>query len=70
MTRRRLPLAAQIDLLIERAKACGLSVEAVEITVDGVPRVLTRRPSQGVGIANDDGDWVDLAGQTQDLGRA
>jgi len=62
-------LISQIDLLVERAKAHGLTVEAVEITVDGAVRVLTRRPAPGVPV-NDDDSWVDLAGQTQDHGRA
>lgn len=62
-------LIAQIDLLIERAIACGLAVEAVEITTEGAVRVLTHRPAPGVALnAND--DWVTLAGQTTDLGRA
>ena len=67
MTRRA--LVSQIDVLIERAQALGLTIEAVEITVDGCPRILTRRPPPGVAL-NDDESWVDLAGQTQDHGRA
>ena len=67
MTRRT--LVAQIDLLIERAVKAGLTVEAVEISVDGAVRVLTRRPTPGVAL-NDTGSWVDLAGQAQDHGRA
>lgn len=69
MTKRATPLCAQIDLLIARAQAAGLTIEAVEISVDGAPRVLTRRPSPGVAV-NDDDDWVTLAGATQDHGRA
>lgn len=69
MSKRAKPLCAQIDLLIERAQAHGLTVEAVEITVDGAPRILTQRPLPGVGL-NDNDDWVALAGQTQDHGRA
>lgn len=66
---RRLPRAREVDLLIERAAAHGLTIEAVEITVDGGVRILTQRPSPGVAL-NDDDSWVDLAGQTQDHGRA
>lgn len=69
MTRRSPPLCALIDLLIERAQAHGLAIEAVEISVDGCPRVLTRRPAAGVAL-NDDVDWVDLAGETKAAGRA
>ena len=61
--------SADIDRLISRAQASGLSIEAVEITVDGHPRILTRRPAPGVAL-NDDTSWVDLAGETQDHGRA
>ena len=68
MTRRAIR-AADVDLLIERAAACGLAVEAVEITVDGSVRILTRRPVGAVAL-NDDADWVDLAGETQAAGRA
>lgn len=67
MSRRQ--LAMEIDTLIERALARGLTIEAVEITVDGHPRVLTGRPASGVAL-NDDESWVDLAGETQDYGRA
>lgn len=66
---RRAVRAVEIDLLIERAEEHGLTIEAVEITVDGAVRVLTRRPLPGVAL-NDDDSWVDLAGQTQDHGRA
>lgn len=66
---RRPPLAQLIDLLIERAQEHGLTIEAVEISVDGCPRVLTRRPAPGVAL-NDDVDWVDLAGETKAAGRA
>lgn len=66
---RRPPLAQMIDLLIERALGAGLTVEAVEISVDGNPRILTRRPPPGVAL-NDDQDWTDLAGETQAAGRA
>jgi hypothetical protein len=66
---RRQPLCAQIDLLIERAQAHGLTVEAVEISVEGSPRILTRRPAHGVAL-NDDQSWVDLAGETKAAGRA
>lgn len=59
---RRPALASLIDLLIERAQAHGLTIEAVEISVDGMPRVLTRRPAPGVAL-NDDLDWVTLAGE-------
>lgn len=69
MTRRAMPLCSQIDLLIERVQAAGLSIEAVEITVDGAPRVLTHRPAPGVAV-NDDLDWVSLAGETKAVGRA
>lgn len=69
MTRRAPPLAQMLDLLIERATAAGLTVEAVEISVDGCPRVLTRRPTPGVAL-NDDTDWVDLAGEKTAAGRA
>lgn len=62
-------LSALIDVLIARAQAAGLTVEAVEISVDGTPRILTRRPAPGAAV-NDDDDWVSLAGQTQDFGRA
>jgi hypothetical protein len=62
-------LVSQIDLLIERAQAHGLTIEAVEISVDGAPRVLTRRPVGGVAL-NDDVDWVTLAGETKAAGRA
>lgn len=67
MTKRQLIM--EIDTLIDRAQAKGLTVEAVEITVDGRPRVLTRRTAPGVAL-NDDTSWVDLAGETQDHGRA
>lgn len=67
MTKRQLIM--EIDTLIERALAKGLTIEAVEMTVDGCPRILTRRPSPGVAL-NDDESWVDLAGETQDHGRA
>lgn len=66
---KRAPLTQMIDLLIERAQAAGLPIEAVEISVDGCPRILTRRPSPGVAL-NDDVDWVDLAGETKAAGRA
>jgi hypothetical protein len=66
---RRRSLAAMVDLLIERAQAHGLTVEAVEISVEGAPRVLTRRPAPGVAV-NDDLDWVGLAGETKAAGRA
>lgn len=69
MTKRAAVRWTDIDKLVERAAACGLTVEAVEITVDGALRVLTRRPAPGVAL-NDDDDWVTLAGQTQDHGRA
>lgn len=62
-------LAAKIDLLIERAIALGLTVEAVEISPEGAPRILTRRPTPGVAV-NDDQSWVDLAGTTETTGRA
>lgn len=62
-------LSANLDLLIERAMALGLTIEAVEISVDGCPRILTRRPAPGVAL-NDDVDWVDLAGETKAAGRA
>jgi predicted metal-dependent TIM-barrel fold hydrolase len=65
----RAALVVQVDLLIERAQALGLTIEAVEITTEGAVRVLTQRPLPGVALnAND--DWVTLAGQTKDLGRA
>lgn len=66
---RRAPLAQMIDVMIARALEAGLSVEAVEISVDGSPRILTRRPPPGVAL-NDDQDWTDLAGETQAAGRA
>lgn len=66
---RRPPLASLIDMLIDRAQARGLVVEAVEISAEGAPRVLTRRPAPGVAL-NDDANWVDLAGETQAAGRA
>lgn len=66
---RRPPLAQMIDLLIQRAVAAGLTIEAVEISVDGCPRILTRRPAPGVAL-NDDMDWVDLAGEKTAAGRA
>ncbi|MDB5448082.1 MAG: hypothetical protein JWQ97_3399 [Phenylobacterium sp.] len=69
MTRRAAIRQADVDVLIRRAVACGLIVEAVEITVDGSVRILTHRPTGGVAL-NDDESWVDLAGQTQDHGRA
>jgi hypothetical protein len=69
LTRRAAFRLADVDRLIERVSAHGLTVEAVEITVDGAVRVLTSRPAPGVAL-NDDDDWVSLAGQTQDLGRA
>jgi hypothetical protein len=69
MTRRVAQLIRDVDLLVKRAQAHGLSVEAVEITVDGAVRVLTQRPKPGVAL-NDDESWVDLAGETQDHGRA
>lgn len=65
------PLFKQCD--VERAcrgvRATGLNIEAVEISVDGAIRVLTSRPSPGVAL-NDDMNWVDLAGATQDHRRA
>lgn len=69
MKPRGLTLAAQLDLLIERAQAHGLPIEGVEISVDGTPRVLTRRDTPGVAL-NDDDDWVSLAGETKVAGRA
>lgn len=66
---RRAALVQMIDLLIERAKQHGLAIEAVEISVDGCPRILTRRPAPGVAL-NDDDDWVSLAGETEAAGRA
>lgn len=68
MTRRAVRIS-DVDLLIGRAQALGLTVEAVEITVDGAVRVLTFRPPPGVAL-NDDADWVDLAGEAQAVGRA
>lgn len=65
----RAALVSQVDLLIERATACGLTVEAVEITVEGAVRILTRRPAPGLAL-NANEDWVSLAGETQDIGRA
>lgn len=62
-------MCALLDLLIERAQAHGLAIEAVEISVDGTPRILTRRPAPGVAL-NDDDDWVSLAGATKASGRA
>ena len=69
MTRRAEVRQRDVDLLLDRAQACGLAVEAVEITVDGSVRILTRRPAPGVAL-NDDGDWTDLAGAPQDHRRA
>jgi hypothetical protein len=69
MTRRAAAMVRDADLLIERAQAHGLTVEAVEITVDGAVRVLTHRPAPGVAL-NDDHDWVTLAGETKAAGRA
>lgn len=69
MTRRSAFRVADVDRLVQRVTALGLNVEAVEITVDGAVRVLTRRPPPGAAV-NDDDDWVSLAGQTKDLGRA
>jgi hypothetical protein len=69
VTRRAQVRQADVDLLIGRAAACGLSIEAVEITVDGSVRILTRRPPPGVAL-NDDVSWVDLAGNSTDHGRA
>jgi hypothetical protein len=66
---RRAVRATEIDALIGCAEARGLTVEAVEITIDGAVRVLTRRPSTGVAL-NDDVSWVDLAGETKAAGRA
>jgi hypothetical protein len=66
---RRATLIANLDLLIERALACGLAIEAVEISPEGTPRILTRRPAPGVAL-NDDEDWVDLAGEAKVAGRA
>jgi hypothetical protein len=65
----RARLSARLDLLIERALALGLAIEAVEISPEGAPRILTRRPTPGVAL-NDDTDWVDLAGETKAAGRA
>lgn len=65
----RARLAAKLDLLIERALALGLTIEAVEISTEGCPRILTRRPAPGVAL-NDDVDWVDLAGEKTAAGRA
>lgn len=66
---RRAPRASEVDILIGCVEARGMTVEAVEITVDGSVRILTRRPLPGVAL-NDDVSWVDLAGQAQDHGRA
>ena len=65
----RAGLIRELDTLHEWAVSKGLPIEAVEITVDGHPRILTRRPAPGVAL-NDDTSWVDLAGETQDHGRA
>jgi hypothetical protein len=65
----RRTLVRDIDLLLAKAAERGLTVEAVEITVDGAARILTSRPTPGVAL-NDDESWVDLAGETQDHGRA
>jgi len=58
-----------LDRVIRTMQARGLSVAAVEISVDGALRVLTGKPAPGVAL-NDDDDWVSLAGQAQDHGRA
>lgn len=66
---RRTVRAAEVDTLIACAEARGLTVEAVEITVEGAVRILTRRPVRGVAL-NDDDDWVNLAGEPKVAGRA
>jgi hypothetical protein len=57
-----MPRAADLDLLIQRAIAGGLAIEAVELTPDGIVRVLTRRP-HGDAFVESGEDWVALAGQ-------
>lgn len=58
-----------LDLLIKRALACGLRVVALEITSDGVVRVVTSETDQAMRL-NDNESWVDLAGEAQDHQRA
>lgn len=59
---RRTIRAREVDLLIARALAAGLIVEAIEITPDGALRVLTQRPTQK-GAALLDDSWLDLVGR-------
>jgi hypothetical protein len=54
-----------LERAVRGCRAAGLTVEAVEIAVDGSIRVLTRRPAPGVPV-NDDENWIDHAGQAQD----
>lgn len=54
-----------VERAVRAAKAVGLVVEAVEISVDGAIRLLTSRPAPGVAV-NDDQDWVTFAGAAQD----
>lgn len=58
--------AADVRRVLAWIQSSGLSVEAVEITVDGSLRVLTTRPSPAVAV-NQNEDWVAHAGQETDF---
>lgn len=60
----------QTDLrrALAAAAQAGLTVESIELSPKGAVRLLTSRV--GDGTALDDGDWVALAGETTDHGRA
>lgn len=60
---------ADVERAIRASVAAGLEIKAVEIAVDGSVRVLTHGGQPGVAL-NENDDWVDLAGSTQDHRRA
>jgi hypothetical protein len=61
--------ASDVRRVLAWVQSSGLSVEAVEITVDGSLRVLTTRPQAGVAV-NQNEDWVSHAGAKTDLGHS
>jgi len=69
MTRRALFRQSDVARAIQTVKSGGETVVGVEFFPDGRFRVLTGERAFAVAV-NDDGSWVDLAGETQDHGRA
>lgn len=50
---------------ITAIESCGHPVKGLRLHVDGSVSVLTEVPAGALPSANDDGDWVSLAGQKE-----